>query len=234
MRDIFFRKLCYLFYFLPLVMASQGIQSDYTDITSRMNLASRNLSIPLENVLGSPYIKEQFQSVRVKNYESKIYSGRYNAYNNEMEIIVDSSNRPIALDIANNDYEVYFIVQNKTYRSFTYTTDRGVTKKGFLVVVSEKEAGVGLFKEEIVKFYDIVRASSSYDQDKPAKFKREDDNYYVKLKDGSITYLPTKSKDILKAFPQNEKEINDFIKKNKLKTKDEEDLIKVADFIGSL
>jgi hypothetical protein len=187
----------------------------------------------MPNVMGSPYINEDYQQVRINGADNKIYSGRYNAYINEMEILVAAGRDPIALDISNNEYEVFFINENKLYKTFNYESNRGITKRGFLVVMSE-ENDVVVLKEEIVKYYDKVAASSSYDQDKPAKFRKEDDNYYIKLKSGRVVYLPSKDKDIAKAFPEHSKEIMTFVKKNKLKTKKEEDLIKVANFIGSL
>ena len=203
------------------------------DFASEVGFSPKNISRAMPNVMGSPYVNEDYQQVKINGVENKIYSGRYNAYINEMEILVAAGRDPIALDISNNDYEVFFINENKLYKTFNFENNRGVTKRGFLVVMSE-ENDVMLLKEEIIKYYDKVAASSSYDQDKPAKFRREDDNYYIKLKSGRVVNLPTKDKDIAKAFPEHSKEIMAFVKKNKLKTKKEEDLIKVANYIGSL
>jgi hypothetical protein len=216
----------------PLVgISQQGIT--HLDFATEAGFAPKNLSNVIEDAVGSPYIEEEFLPVKIKSVGDKIYSGRYNAYLNEMEIIPGAGQSPIALDFSNNDYEVHFLNLNKTYKTFNFESSRGVTKRGFLVIVSEQN-DVMLLKEEIVKYYEKQAASSSYDQDKPAKFRREDDNYYIKLKSGRVVYLPSKDKDIAKAFPEHSKEIMAFVKKNKLKTKKEEDLIKVANYIGSL
>ncbi|MGF1556090.1 hypothetical protein [Paucihalobacter sp.] len=219
-----------IFSVLPHFIFSQGIN---VDLASEVGFAPKNVSRAISGAMGSPYIEESYQSVKIKNFEDKIYSGRYNAFISEMEILLGAGQTPIALDIANNDYEVIFLNENKIYKSFAYTTDRGVSKKGFLVIVSD-ENNVQLLKEERIKYYDKIPATSSYDQDKPAKFRREDDTYYIKLKDDSILYLPSRTKDIPSVFPNNEKEISTFIKKNKIKTKNEEDIIKLVNFIGSL
>ena len=203
------------------------------DFASEVGFSPKNISRAMPNVMGTPYINEDYQQVRINGTDNKIYSGRYNAYINEMEILVAAGRDPIALDISNNDYEVFFLQENKLYKTFNFESDRGITKRGFLVVISE-ENDIMVLKEETIKYYDKVAASSSYDQDKPAKFRREDDNYYIKLRSGRVVYLPSKDKDIAKAFPEHSKEIMAFVKKNKLKTKREEDLIKVANFIGSL
>ena len=221
-----------IFFFSPFVGQSQQV----LDFASEVGFSPKNVSRAMPNVMGSPYVNEDYKQVRINSAENKIYSGRYNAYINEMEILVAAGRDPIALDISNNDYEVLFLNENKLYKTFNFESNRGITKRGFLVVISEEneENDVMLLKEEIIKFYDKVAASSSYDQDKPAKFRREDDNYYIKLKSGRVVYLPSKDKDIAKAFPEHSKEIMAFVKKNKLKTKKEEDLIKVANYIGSL
>lgn len=218
-----------ILFFIPFVGQSQQV----LDFASEVGFSPKNISRAMPNVIGSPYVSEDYQQVKINSVENKIYSGRYNAYINEMEILVAAGRDPIALDISNNDYEVLFLNNNKLYKTFNFESNRGITKRGFLVVISE-ENDIMLLKEEIIKFYDKVAASSSYDQDKPAKFRREDDNYYIKLKSGRIVYLPSKDKDIAKAFPEYSKEIMAFVKKNKLKTKKEEDLIKVANYIGSL
>jgi len=219
-------------FFILLLIPFSG-QAQQLDFASEVGFSPKNISRAMDNVMGSPYIDENYQRVRINGVENKIYSGRYNAYINEMEILVAVGREPIALDISNNDYEVFFINDNKLYKTFDFETNRGITKKGFLVVISE-ENDIAVLKEEIVKYYEKVSASSSYDQDKPAKFRREDDNYYIKLKSGRVVYLPSKDKDIAKAFPEHSKEIMAFVKKNKLKTKKEEDLVKVANFVGSL
>lgn len=224
-----FKIAILIVYIIPFFNFSQGIN---VDLATEIGFIPKSVSSSNTKAVGSPYVEENYQSVRIKNYESKIYSGRYNAYLSEMEILLGEGREPIALDIANNDYEVIFINENKTYKSCTYITERGVTKRGFLVVVSN-ENGNELLKEENIKYYDKVPATSSYDKDKPAKFKREDDIYYINVKN-NIFYLPSKTKDISKLFPDSSKEIEDFIKKNKIKTKREEDLIKLANFIGTL
>jgi hypothetical protein len=219
-----------LFVLSPLIVVSQRTSLDFA---SEVGFSPKNLSNVIKDAIGSPYIDEEFLPVKIKSVGDKIYSGRYNAYLNEMEIIPGAGQSAIALDFSNNDYEVHFLNLNKTYRTFNFESSRGVTKRGFLVVISEVN-DVSLLKEEIVKYYEKVAAISSYDQDKPAKFRRENDNYYIQLKSGRIVYLPSKEKDIAKTFPEHSKEIMAFVKKNKLKIKKEEDLVKLANYIGSL
>nr|WP_321242975.1 hypothetical protein [uncultured Psychroserpens sp.] len=205
---------------------SQGITS--IDIASERLIMSSDAK-RTANAVGSPYINENFSPLRVKGYDNQLFTGRFNAYNGEFEVNIGT--KIIALD-KSKQYEVMFTQTNKIYRTYSYNTKSGISKKGFLTLVNETEKSA-LLKEEIIKYYELVPAATSYQQDKPAKFNREDDNYYLKIGD-NITYFPTKKKDILKAFPKNAKAIKNYIKKNKLSTKEESDLIKIGDFISSL
>ncbi|MCC1483027.1 hypothetical protein [Winogradskyella immobilis] len=177
---------------------------------------------------GSPYVNEAFLPIKIKG-QNNIFTGRYNAYNGEMEINLGT--KIIALDVK-NDYEVIFTQTNKIYKTYYYLTKDGVSKKGFLAVVSENDS-FSLLKRENIKYYDTVKATSTYQKDKPAKFKRESDTYFIKKGD-NISFMPTKKKELLNAFPKHAKAIKTYLKDNKLSTNKEEDLIKVAQYITSL
>ena len=208
-----------------------GSAQQYVDVATERSLMSKGLS-PKIDAVGSPYINENFTAVKIKGYDDKIYSGRYNAYNGEMEIKLYEG-KIIALDVYSSDYEVVFIGENKTYNTVAYNSESGILKKGFLVSVYSNEK-VQLLKEEKIKFIEKIEATSSYQKDKPAKFRRQGDDYYIKLGTNDAQYLPSKKKDLAKAFPSKSKEISSFIKKNKLKLNKEEDLIKVAEYLGTI
>lgn len=182
------------------------------------------------NTKGSQYIDDNFTTVRINRYKDKIFSGRYNAFNNELEVLVEDDNL-VVLNPA-SDYEVVFINTNKIYRGLSYTTEDGVSKTSFLVVLSENEKYT-LFKEERVKFYEKVESKSSYDKEKPAEYKRISDNYYIKLGD-NVTFLPQNKKDLLKAFPDESKKLTAYMKDKKLNPKNEDDLIVLAEYLSTL
>ena len=199
------------------------------DIATERGLMSRNISSKIV-AIGSPYIDKNFQPVLITQHKDKVYSARYNACNGEMEVKINDK-KIIALDnIA--DLEVLFTFSNKKYRTISYITKNENSKRGFLVVISENN-NYTLLKEENVQFYEKVKAASSYHKDKPANFKRGNDNYYLKLSDKTI-FIPLKKKDLLKVFPDKANELKSFIKKNKLNPKNEEELIKIIKYIYTL
>jgi hypothetical protein len=182
----------------------------------------------VEETKGSPYVNENFMPLRIKGYD-QIFSGRFNAYNGEMEVKVED--KTIVLDIQ-KPYEVTFTSTNTTYKIFNYTNADGNRKNKFLAIVSESPE-FSLLKEESIKYEEAAPAKSSYQPAKPASFKKENDSYYLAWKD-KIIYLPSRRKDFVALFPEKDNKINDFIKSNKISLSKEEDLLKITNFITSL
>lgn len=204
----------------------QGARTlDFTTEKGRMNYTLGNEN----DAIGSPFI-QPFEPVRVKGYDNQMYMARFNAHNNQM--VVDlGSDQLIALD-NNGDYEVTFTRTNTVYKTFFYQTEDGVAKKGFLAIVSGNDQ-YSLLREESIKYYSMVPAVTSYQADKPAKYVREADRYYFK-KGENIAPLPSKKKDLLRNFPKHSKKIKQFLKENKISLKDENDLIKLSQFLTTL
>ncbi len=215
---------CSLF---SLTNAQQSnIQLD--EVQSRMLVINDGNSKAKTN--GSPYVNENFTPIRITQFKDKIYSARYNAFINEMEVTLENA-KVIALN-PNSDYVVTFTTTNKVYKAVNYVDDNEVSKKGFLVLLSENEK-CSLFKEERIKFYEKTVATTSYDKEIAAKYKRVDDNYYIKLGD-KTTFLPQRKKDFLKLFPNEEKKLSTYMKKNKLNPKNEDELISVIKYLSTL
>lgn len=204
-------------------------QNVNVDIATERNLMSKNTSTKIE-ADGSPYIDEDFKIIKIEQYEGQTFIGRYNAYNDEMEVKL-GEDKIVALDNSSN-YTVTFTNSSKKYKTYNYTSENGDLKQGFLVVVSEKDS-VSLLKREQIKFYDKEKAASSYQKDKPATFRRESDTYYIKLGE-KVIFLPQKKKSLLDALMEYSDELKTFIKENKLNLKKEEDLIKITEYMSTL
>lgn len=205
---------------------AQGLTTkDFSSETLRMSKTLGDESY----INGSPFIQEKFSPARVTGYDGQLYLARFNAYNSQM--IVDLGDKKIALDNS-MFYEVTFTKTNKTYRTYSYNFENKKLKNGFLVVVKEND-DFALLKEEKVTYIDVVPAATTYQVDKPAKYDRDTDRYYVAFGD-SVYFLPSKRKDLLKQFPTKSKELKTFLKDNKVSLKDENDLAELAEFISSM
>jgi len=214
--------LCSLF----SVIKAQNVN---VDMVTELNLMSKNISSKI-TAEGSPYINETFSQTRIAQYKDRVYSARYNAYNGEMEVMTNDS-KVIALD-NNGDFEITFTSPKKIYRTISYVTDNNTSKRGFLVVLSDNDNN-SLFKEEHIKYYEKVEALSSYQQDKPAKFNRVDDSYYIKMNE-KVTFVPQKKKDFLKAFPEHASKLKSHMKTNKLNPKNEDELVKIVNYLSTI
>ncbi|TCK67547.1 hypothetical protein DFQ05_1325 [Winogradskyella wandonensis] len=178
---------------------------------------------------GSPFIQDEFSPVRLNKFKDKVFNARYNAYHQEMHI--ETSEKTIALDV-NDDYTVTFLGSNKVYKTVDYTDKNSDEKRGFLVVVTETN-DYSLYKKEEIIFQDLVPAKTSYDKEKPAKYKRLDDKYYIKLSN-KVSYFSVRKKDIINSFPKNSKAIKSFIKENKISLNEDKDIAKLAGFLATL
>jgi hypothetical protein len=218
--------LLFLTFITTSLAFSQGPTTlDFASETLRMNYTLGNES----EILGSPYVQE-YEPVRVKGYDNQLYMARFNAFLNQMVVDLGGSNL-IALD-SNLEYEVLFTKSNIVYKTFFYENESGVANRGFLAIIGGNE-NYSLLREESVKYYDMVPAVTSYQADKPAKYVRESDNYYLKIGD-KISPLPSKKKNLLKRYPEHSKVIKAFLKENKISLKEEADLKKLAEFIATL
>lgn len=193
----------------------------------------RYLSRPSSKVAasGSPYVDETFLPIRISSFKNQLFSARYNAYNGEMEVIPAIGKAAIILNKDEVVYEVHFTTLKKTYKTYTYFDK--TEKTDFLVNIIILE-NISLLKKEEVKFIPESKAQSSYQQDKPAQFKRLEDAYFIKIKNTDIIALPTKKKSIANLFPKHSKNILSYIKSSKIKLFKEKDLIQLMNFLNVL
>ncbi len=195
------------------------------DVASERILTYKSISAK-SDANGSPYINEKFEAVNINN---KVYSARFNAFNREMEVKL-MQDKIIALD-NNGEFEVTFNRERKVYKTFDYTDDDDKEKREFLVVVKSKD-DFSLLQEETIKYNPKVEARSSYQQAKPAFFKRDSDKYYILTKD-KVAFLPQNKKELFKMFPEKSDDLKALIKKEKIRFKDQTDVIKIFDFLSS-
>lgn len=224
----FIKTLKNVIHIILIVITFKTYAQNNIDLSDVQIEVSRNTSLP-PNIKGSPYITKDFSLVKLSIIENKIYNGRFNAFNGDMEI--ESQGKTIALD-ASKDIEVLFTKTNKLYKTCTYKQKNSKTKRGFLVVLSELDS-LGLLKLEKINFIEKKIATSSYDRAKPAEFRKDSDSYYIKI-DNQIIYLPTRKKNFLNTFPKYKSKLKSYIKKEKLNTKNENDLIIIINYLNQL
>ncbi len=194
------------------------------EFANRFKVIKKN-DISWGDYQGSPYLEKNYSPAKIAASDN-IYSVKYNAYTDQMEVILNGDVK--ALNPISN-YTVEFVNQNKVYKVFS--NKKG--EKGYFVVLFEGEKSVLLVKETI-KFYYEVKPKSGYDKYKPAQFNREKDRFYMGLKDASSTLLSNKKKDFYTTFGEFSEAIKKFVKSEKLNVKDSADLIAVFKYYDQL
>src|SRR5690606_17180681 len=103
---------------------------------------------------------------------------------------------------------------------------------GYLILLSENEK-VSLYKKEQIRFVPAKEATNSYDMGRPAEYKKADDAFFIEL-NGTIENFPKNRKELIRKFAHKEKEVSDFVKKNKISFSREADLIELTKFLNTL
>ncbi|GFZ90225.1 hypothetical protein GCM10011531_22260 [Aquaticitalea lipolytica] len=182
---------------------------------------------------GSPYVNEEFLPAKISASEDNIFYVRYNALKDEFEV-KGANNVAYALNKYRRDIVVELISNNKTYQVYGYLDKNENENFGYFVNLSNPNSNIKLLKKENITFVKEKVAVTSYDSSQPARYKRGSDAYYVKINDNNAVLLSTNKKDVSKLFPGNEKKVLDFIKKEKLKLKKEDDMNKLIQFTNTL
>nr|WP_321221694.1 hypothetical protein [uncultured Psychroserpens sp.] len=186
-----------------------------------------------KEAVGSPYLFENFTAAKISATPNEVYDIRYNAYSDEIEVKVNENEiQNFNKNISN--VVITFIKENLQFTSLNFINSNQGLERGYFVILTTENDKVKLFSKKEIKYYEAKPAKTGYDQDKPAEFKTMGDTYYVSINDGYARELPKKKKDLIKIFPKHETEVANFIKKNKIKTSREADIIKLINYVNSL
>lgn len=181
-----------------------------------------------KDLVGVEYISKAFQPAKLMAV-SEIYSVRFNAYQDEMEIKRNGKDYSLPKTF---DYTITFLNDNKVYQVFEYTIDK-VTKNGFFVVVFKSDQ-ISLLIKEIIIFEEEVKPRTGYDKYKPPTLKRIKDKLYIAYKNNTTVELPIRKKEFYSLFSSNSKEIEKYTKTQKLNIKKIDDLIKIFNYYNTL
>lgn len=220
MKRIFLIFIVSMF-FSSMLLAQTGkeLLEFYSNFESSKNIeqgANRYIDIQ-----GSPYSSNEFVKGKVIMKNGVFYKNvplRYNIYNKEMEFeknkvaySISNSEDIVSVEFGNSKY-VYTLFETKTNEKNTF----------FLLLEDGKAKLLEMQKVELIP----KQEPGAYSTASPARFHREASVFYVKIDDNPAVVVKRK-KDLLKAFSIHQKEMTDFINKNKISVRKIEDLKKV-------
>ncbi len=175
---------------------------------------------------GTPYLLDQFTGADIILKAGDGYKGipmNYNIYNDDFEFLMDS----VSFALGNNNIINHINIKDRKFYYLTYTYNSAEIK-GYLELVADGK--YRFFKKHRV-IYTKPQPPSGYVEAQAAKFSSRSPDYFIELVDGSIVYF-NNLKDIADLVHEEGRNIKDFIKDNKLKTRQEEDIIQLADYLN--
>ncbi|CAM4346674.1 hypothetical protein [Gillisia hiemivivida] len=179
-----------------------------------------------KNVVGSPYQNEDFQpgivTIADKSFNTSI---RYNALND----VFETKNQVGEITALIRRPDIKITMDGKQHKIQTYIDDNNMSKQRYFVILAEGETM--LLKNEGIEFKEAQQASSSYSQSKPASLVPYT-KYYLKRGDQKAVEVNLRKKSILKIL--DDKRAEKYVKENKLKLKNEEEVVRVLNHYNSL
>lgn len=181
------------------------------------------------NIEGSPYLNSDFTEGSLFTTSKTKYVDiplRYNIYSDQIEFktesgqVLELSAPEVIEKVEMGDYLLEYI---------PYSISKKV-RRGFFIVIEKGQAT--LYSRPRILFIDPVKPAA-YQDAKPAKFIRKSDEYFIRMGMEPAVQV-SKTKDLEEIFSRDNKEINSFIKKNKIKPGKAESLRELVIHYNSL
>ena len=182
------------------------------------------------NPEGSPYLDDDFTQAQINEIEETQFV-RFNAYEGKIEAKV-SANQVVELDMSDTFTILLKDGSGKVYETHSYIDSKGNVRYSFFERIRVTD-GYTLYVKEQIKYSKAVKAEA-YKEAQPATFKKDDSAFFINdLWKGSedLVELPERSKSFLELFPNQAKSLKSFIKQEKLKLNERQDLIRILDHI---
>lgn len=207
------------------LFGQQQLRNDLGDTFFVPNLYKTKYDSPE----GSPYLNEEFVPAKINNIaETQLV--RFDATLGKVEVMI-TRDKVVALDNS-KPYTISLIDgSNKVYKTFKYKDEYGNEKTSFFELL-DSSLSYKLYLKENKRFYKKVKAQG-YAEEEPAHFKKIKSEFYVtdfKNQSERLLFIPQKLKPFTEFFQDDSKSIKAFIKDNKLKINDANDLVKIFKF----
>ncbi len=178
------------------------------------------------NIEGSPFLNEDFQNGMIL-FDGRALSTqlRYNVVREEMQVLFKKNEYSLKEGMDVN-------IGDKFYQKFEYKRD-GKNYQGYFEVLSmAKDDSILLLRKDFKK----IRPGQAAGAMRPAKSPKYVDhsNFYLKVGNSKPFEIHGRRKKFLKSLPEEyQEEVKNFMKENKLSARNQEDLLKVVDYLNS-
>ena len=223
------RKVALTLFALLISACTFGQNMTGMDLKDHMLIKlAKDTDRSVKDFKGSPFLNEQFVTGQVFSAGKKYTAVplRYNIFNDQMEF--RQNDLTYALYPGERISKV--ILGDETYVVEKYEV-RGKIDYGYLTRLDSGK--LTILAKKVVRFTDKQEAKALESSNKPAKFTRAADIYYYKIGSGEIIKAGT-LKTLIASLPDNQAEVESYAKKEKLSTRNAEDLKKIAAYYNGL
>lgn len=223
--------------FMLIIFLAPRVNAQYEtrqaiDLFNSTKIARGELKTMLteKDIEGSPYLNDEFIKGTVYTTSQTKYVDvllRYNIFSEQIEFKLDDG--PVqALAAPETVEKVEFGDYKMVYIPFT--SSRKI-RRGFFEVLELGNKAVLLARPQV--FFEEAKEPAAYQEAEPPKFIRKTDEYFIRVgKEPAV--LISRKKDLEEVFPDHEKEISSFIKKNKVKSNKPERMAELVQYYNSL
>lgn len=183
-----------------------------------------------KNVLGSPYLKEEFSNGNIFKADGQVLKNiplRFNAYNGEMEVVVNE----VSYQIPVTEFVSYVTMDGMRFDRVDYKLT-SKKQNGYLELVIDGK--LKLYRKHMIYYKEAHSPSAMQAHATLPELKPISPKYLIMAKGADVASAFVSKKDFQKLLPENQDEILSFMKENKLKPKKEEDLIQIVNYYNSL
>lgn len=184
-------------------------------------------------VQGTRYYEDEFKLSDLKYFGRKLESigyMRYDAYNDviEMASTPDVEGSEILL-LKNSD--VIATINKKEYVFLEYDDEDIMNKKGYMIRLFNGN-NYSLYQKKVKIFKEAEKTIAGITESQPPRYTSKTD-FYIQTRDQKPELIKISKKNLINFF-ENQTEVKEFIKENKLKVREIESIISIIEFANKI
>lgn len=207
-------------------IVSTGYGESGVYMMTTVNMNQKQLELRYESIDGSPYLTEDFRKCVLYLENGSVYRNvavRLNIYDNNLEF--QRGDTYYIFDKVDGIYKIEF----SSGDIITFVENLNKDIEGFYRI--EADGKYRLLSGLDVNFREGKTATNSYTENVNPQFIRVKDKLYIQLPDENLVYLKNK-KSFGKEFSSDHKEFVNYAKTKKLNPGNQEDLIKIVEYMN--
>lgn len=184
-------------------------------------------------VQGTRYYEDEFKLSDLEYFGRKLESigyMRYDAYNDviEMASTPDVEGSEILL-LKNSD--VIATINKKEYVFLEYDDEDIKNKKGYMIRLYSGN-NYSLYQKKVKIFKEAEKTIAGITESQPPRYTSKTD-FYIQTRDQKPELIKISKKNLINFF-ENQIEVKEFIKENKLKVREIESIISIIEFANKI